>query len=91
MNENEIYRKALDKWGIDAQMNIAAEECAEFIKEVLKLGRVVNGSTKSDVIDEIADVIIMMDQMKIVFGTLPVEKAKKAKLERLERMIDGDG
>jgi hypothetical protein len=60
----EVYDKALLTWGLDAQIKVAIEELAELIVELAKLGRAVNGSTKADIAGEIADVEMMIGQMK---------------------------
>lgn len=48
-----------DHYGLDSQLNILQEELAELIQAVSKYRR--NGS--SDIIEEIADVFIMIDQV----------------------------
>lgn len=63
MNDEEgfIYKEALDKWGVQSQLQMAIEECAEFIVKAAKLYRNKNNSTPLEVIEEIADVKIMME------------------------------
>jgi len=79
----DIYKKAIDKWGNGSQIMMAIEECAEFIKAASKLGREINGSTIDDVCSEIADVEIMMEQMRIIFPESAIDKYKEEKLKRL--------
>lgn len=86
--EKELYKKAIDHWGIPAQLKVATEESAELIVEIVKYQRSVNGSTINSIAQEVADVEIMMDQLKVVFNFEDmVEKLKKVKLERLEQLI----
>lgn len=89
MNDEEgfIYKEALDKWGVQSQLQMAIEECAEFIVKAAKLYRNKNNSTPLEVIEEIADVKIMMEQMEIVFGENLVKNAKTRKLERLKKLL----
>jgi len=83
-----LYEKAIEKWGTGSQIMMAIEECAEFIKAASKLDREVNGSTIDDVCSEIADVEIMMAQMRYIFPEELIEKHKEKKLKRLVERIE---
>ena len=48
-----------DHYGLSAQLDILQEECAELIQAVSKFRR----TKTSDIIEEIADVYIMLDQV----------------------------
>lgn len=82
-----IYRDALDLWGFDAQVKMAIEEMAELIVKLVKFNRNTNGSTMDEICEEIADVEIMMEQCRLIFGVLATDKAKREKLLRLGLMI----
>lgn len=86
MEEREIYQAALDTFGKVSQMFMAVEEMSELMKELSKNQR---GATNLlELVEEIADVEIMLGQMKELFHCEgAVEFRKKAKLARLERMI----
>lgn len=96
MNKEELYKKALREWGNDSQINLAVEECAELIKVLMKHGRDLNGSTLDEILEELADVEIMVEQMKLIFdykehSALKMsvfEFIKKRKLERLEKRLN---
>lgn len=68
--------KPLDKYGMKEQCFVWCEECSELIKAVTKLIRNPKGSTKplrfdylkSNLTEEIADVIICIEQMKAAYG-----------------------
>lgn len=62
------------------------EECGELIVALAKYGRDNNGSTVNDIVDELADVQIMINQMKLIFGG--VEARIKTKLERLKKRLE---
>jgi len=92
----ELFQSAIDKWGQDFQLKMVAEECAELIKAVLKLDRKVNGYTIEQVIDEIADVYIMLGQLEVIidgfdkFNTnAMIDDKFNEKIERLKQMIKG--
>jgi len=88
-NINPIYKKAIALWGIDSQMSMAIEEASELIKAICKLRR--NGVTEetvNDLAEEIADMEIMLEQLKIMFYLSEgVGKWKKHKIERLSKLI----
>ena len=64
--EEKIYRKALSLWGKEAQIDIAIEEMAELIKELSKFKR--GTGTDSSILEEIADVHIMLGQLLLIFN-----------------------
>jgi hypothetical protein len=95
-----IYDKALAIYGEEAQFEQSIEELAELILAFQKFKRVSNDpdSTQkqavkatNDVIDELADVQIMIDQMKMVFGYINVEKRIGFKLRRLVKRMNDSG
>lgn len=86
MTELEIYQKALHKWGGDNQTLMMFEEMSELQKELCKHAR---GENNTDhIAEEIADVEIMLEQMKILHGCAKkVDGWKAYKLDRLEERI----
>lgn len=92
MLEKSIYIRALNLWGNAAQINIAIEELGELIVKLAKSDRRNNGVTIEEISEEIADVEIMMAQLRIIFGDETVENAKNKKLARLEERVKyGEG
>ena len=84
--------RAISKWGRDAQIHMAIEEMAELIQALMKYPRKQDGSTLNKVIEEIVDVEIMLEQLKLMFITntgLGIEYAeiKEEKLKRLEKLL----
>ena len=87
----KVCQLAVDKWGEELQIKVAIEECAELIKELAKLGRMINGSSIENIAEEIADVEIMLQQLKIIFGCdFDVENFKLNKIERLNQRLNND-
>lgn len=88
----DIYDRALALWGHEAQIGMAIEECSELIKALCKYQRKQGDFDEAyeAVIEEIADVEIMLGQMKVLFDFdgSKVGLVKREKLRRLERMID---
>ncbi len=60
---NPILKRALKTWGEKAQMLMVVEEMSELMKEILKnINRKKNNI--SEIIEETADVEIMLEQLK---------------------------
>lgn len=85
MNKLDLYRKAIESWGIEAQVFMVMEETGEMLNALAKANR--GRSTKEEIITELADVSIMMEQMAVYFGWSEFEEEKKRKLERLEKRL----
>ena len=89
MTEEKIYKRALEKWGVETQIKMCIEELAELIQTLIKYGRKINGSNKNDIAEEIADVELMIEQMKVVFDIhKEVEEWKHEKIKRLEGYLN---
>ena len=60
------YEAAEQAWGVDAQLTMAVEEMSELTKEICKMKR---GKVDFEALaDEIADVTIMLEQLKLFFA-----------------------
>lgn len=82
----EICRRALEAFGAEAQVIMAIEEMSELTKELCKNGRGQENTTH--IAEEIADVEIMLQQMKMLFECAgQVETFRRYKLERLAERI----
>lgn len=91
MKRNEILEAAVEKWGIESQMFMAIEEMAELTKALSKYYRKPASNESKNILEEIADVRIMMDQMIIIFERDyhdSVENIETVKLERLEKLLN---
>ena len=82
--------KAIHTNGNKKQAFVAVEEMSELTKEICK-----NFNREEDnvlnIIEEIADVEIMMEQLKIIYGCeTDVERIKKHKVERLKARLGNE-
>lgn len=78
----ELYRLALTTWGPDVQTLMVFEEMSELQKELCKHAR--GKDNREAIADEIADVLIMLEQMMILHDCgQAVKEHKAAKLKRL--------
>ena len=87
-----ILDKAIKTWGIEAQLEMVIEECMELALALQKLKRKRGDSNQKivNVIDEIADVKIIIRQAEKIFGSEPVNKRVDFKMNRLtERLSEG--
>lgn len=86
-----LLDRAITAYGAPAQMDMAVEEMAELTKAICKVKRVsCTAEAKAvleNVVEEMADVQIMLDQLRIIFGRSTVE-AEEYKLERLKKRLD---
>lgn len=83
-----IYQRALKTWGKEPQMLQVIEEMSELTKEILK--NVNRGKDNlSELVEETADVEIMLEQLKCCYGIAEkVEEYKKGKLLKIEQRLD---
>jgi len=76
-----IYAEAVKKWGHNMQIDMLVEECAELIAAVNRLKR--KRTDLLPLLEEIADVEIMLGQMRCIFDPELIETVKRKKLTRL--------
>jgi len=88
---DNIYKQAIDKFGVVAQMGMVQEECAELIVAISKDIRYASIETANCLHEEIADVEIMLEQLKIIFDCHDIiDAVKEKKLDRLKGLIEND-
>mgnify|MGYP006298527649 CR=1 FL=1 len=89
---DDLYRRAETAWGADAQMNKAAEEFAE---AAAALNRALNDQgSREDVLEELADVRLVLEQMeRSFFEADEVDAAIARAVDDLEDRLEehGDG
>ena len=90
MLRDAVLRDAVRTWGMEAQQRMMIEEMSELTKAVCKLARANIGAEAelavASIREEMADVQIMLDQMKVMFGD-PVDQERK-KIARLRRRLE---
>jgi len=88
MNAKNVYQKAIEKWGVNAQVDMVQEECLELALAIRKYRREPNEKRFEEFIDEVADVTIMVNQMENVEGWKELIDERIAfKLNRLNDRI----
>lgn len=95
--EKELYEKAINTWGLEKQSLMLIEEMAELTKAIIKCNRTKPpyGSPSdfvqnyNNLLEEIADVDIVLSQVKNAYKSEAIEKFKQEKLERLKKLVEG--
>ena len=81
----KILKMATEKWGKNTQILMALEEMAELSKELLKnMNR--NSDNKNNITEEMADVYILLEQLKTIYGILEddINNIVEEKINKLE-------
>lgn len=87
-------------YGDNKQVDMCIEECAELQKALLKYRRETNKGfpdtkkvkeAKEAIIDELADVAVMVEQMKIIYGYEAVEERIGFKINRQMQRLRNRG
>lgn len=87
MKKEEIYITALGFFGIENQTRMVFEEMAELQKELCKALR--GTPSLKNIAEEIADVEIMLEQMKEYYSLHDfVRDNKDYKIKRLEKILN---
>ena len=87
MADIDVYLEAIKTFGSLSQMVIVMEECSKKQKEVSKIIR--EKGNLENLAEEIADVEIMLEQLKLIFTLHDKVATKKGeKIERLKRIIE---
>lgn len=88
VDEQKLYERALKIWGKEPQMLQVIEEMSELTKEILKdVNR--HKDNLSAIIEEAADVEIMLGQLKCCYGIAEqIAAYKKQKLEVINQRLN---
>lgn len=86
MRYREIYKKTLKKWGKEAQYDQMIEECAELIATLRHFAR--DKVDKDAVVNELADVFLMVGQLTYMFGEDRLTAAVEKKIVKLQLLLD---
>lgn len=94
-NERELlYKKAVEKWGEESQLDQMIEEMAELIVALNKYKRAKHfvAQKKDGVMDniyeELADVKMCLEQLEYIFGLSNVDKTLDVKLQKFIKQLN---
>ena len=91
MKNTDVYRKAIETFGLKNQIYMLMEECAELIQASNKVIRKNNNyESLYNLAEEIADVEIMIGQIKEEMKNVKLMtiKIKKEKVKKLQKLLD---
>ena len=88
MNNRDVYINAINAYGTEEQVRMIYEEMCELGVALSKYHRNPGMETVRDVQEEIADVQIMLEQAKEMFGRAEVERIIQEKTERLRKRVE---
>lgn len=87
-SETEVFKKAIETYGEANQIVVLFEEMSELTKEVCKSIRFNKDKYRNHIAEEIADVEIMLEQAKLVYGVDDdVEMWRLDKVVRLREQL----
>lgn len=87
--EKKTFKDALHVFGSQNQITVALEEMSELQKEFCKYLRNDSSFSTVNIAEEMADVEIMLEQMKMLFRCDDaVEEQRQYKVQRLRERID---
>lgn len=90
-SEDSRIIKIASHYGYTAQSDIIIEECAELTQAILKLRRAWSDSRLENVKEELADVLIMSRQLRVMLGAEDIDRIIGEKLDRqIERIAEED-
>lgn len=82
-----VLIKAIETFGTRNQEDVAIEEMSELIKALIKHRRYNTPETKENILEEIADVMIMICQLTVIHG-FDVNVVYE-KINRLKQRMEG--
>lgn len=89
-----IIERIIAHYGLEHQMRKSMEECAELIQAINKYLDDPSDKRRAQVIEEMADVEFMIEQMKYMLAVTPKEitDVKAVKMFRvMTEIVDGEG
>jgi NTP pyrophosphatase (non-canonical NTP hydrolase) len=81
----DYYKRFLDRYGLNSQINMCIEEMSELTKALCKSMREDNKDNPQlvgDIREELADVLNMVEQLEYYYGVDEVENIRRAKFQR---------
>lgn len=84
-------RNIAEHYGLRVQMRQLVEEMAELTQVICKAERYDLDTVRDHLVEEVADVSIMIDQLEYLLGDSRIAQIKAEKIERQKRRIEDAG
>jgi len=81
-----VLKEAIKKWGNQSQLNMLHEEIGELMQAINKFNRKGDYQSRDNLHEEIADVEIMLEQLKLMIDGNPRAGIYSHKCEKLKRL-----
>ena len=88
---NEGIKTIAEHYGLNNQMMQAIEEMGELTQAIVKVYRNGLDNERDNLIEELADVEIMIEQLDYLLGDNQIEKVKEYKINRQINRIAQEG
>lgn len=88
MSDKELLKEVLDHFGFHYQLRQTQEECGELIVAINHVFR--HRANVNSLLEEIADVEIMINQLKLFFDPEVYDVIKRQKLTRIRDFVKKD-
>lgn len=95
LEKHKLFQDLIDTWGEEAQLRICVEEMSELTKEICKYLRYKYfeseekvDEARKNIIEETADVLNCVEQIKVMFGEKEVDKEIDFKLNRVAKRLE---
>ena len=86
MVQCNLYERAVEVFGKEHQLYVTIEEMAEAIAKIAQYNN-RGRDVEKEMVEELADVCIMMEQMKVIYGDKLIA-AVYTKLGKLEKHVE---
>lgn len=83
----KLYKDCVEFWGVERQLRMLQEECAELILEASHYLRPSKRRTKK-LIEELADAQLMINQIKRFVGEVQVNKMIDIKSDYIKQKLE---
>lgn len=89
MVQSKLYKEAVETFGAKNQHIVTIGELAECSAEIAKMFISNREADEDKILNELADVVIMMEQMKVIYGDSLVQAVYK-KLRKVKQHIENE-
>ncbi len=81
-----IFELAIKEWGVESQLDMATEECAELIVAICHIKRTAKQVIRSELKGELADVSLMIEQVRSMYG-ITDDEMEAERETRMHKMV----
>ena len=86
---SSLYKEAVERFGKENQLLVTIGELSELSSELAKALIPQHKTPEEELLLEIADVCIMMEQLKVIYGEDNINRAIELKLKKVAKHVYG--